>query len=187
MFVFGHLGLALLGARLLAPLLRRDGGFPVAVLLVGALLPDLIDKPLGHFVLPWDNGRLWAHTLVFALTLAALAWAAGSRRLQALSFGVGFHQLLDQMPWADPAGWLWPFGGAFARDVSPGMPDWWAALTSDPYIWTTETLGLVALVALLVVPYLGWTRAWWRAPTPGEAPSRVAPLRPGASERDAEP
>ncbi|PSG98076.1 hypothetical protein BRD56_02130 [Thermoplasmatales archaeon SW_10_69_26] len=181
MFVLGHLGFTLIGARLLAPALRRGASFPVGFLLVGALLPDLVDKPLGHVILPWDNGRLWAHTLLFTVLLAALAWGTASRRLGATSLGVGFHQLLDQIPWQDPGAWLWPLG-SFPREVSAGVPDWWAALLTDPYLWTTETIGLLAVASLLVLPMLGWRPAWWRGPaSDASAPGPVpVPVRPGA-------
>lgn len=175
MFVLGHLGLTLFAGRLLAPLASSGERFPVGFLLVGALLPDLIDKPLGHALLPWDNGRLWAHTLLFAGLLIGLAVLTASRRVSAVGLGTAIHQLLDQA-WQDPASWLWPFAGPFPRSVSTGMPDWLTIIATDPFIWATELAGLVALGAFLAAPWLGWTPRWW-------APGEPAPVEEPTAEQ----
>lgn len=186
-FPLAHLGLTLLVARLLAPFTWAGERFPVGFLLVGALLPDAIDKPLGHLLLGWDNGRLWAHTLLFAALLAGLAIAAASRRWSALALGTVCHQLLDQA-WQDPASWLWPLAGAFPREVSAGVPDWIGAILSDPFLWTTEAAGLLVLVALLLVPWLGSRPRWWRAPAAGDATALASETGTGvASEPETEP
>lgn len=181
MLVFGHLGFTVLAARLTGPLLRLER-WPMPALLVGALLPDLVDKPLGHALLPWDNGRLWAHTLGFGLALAAWTWWRASESAAALTFGTAVHHVLDRLPWADPATWLWPLAGDFPRDVSAGVPDWITALASDPYVWTTEGLGLLALAVLVGAPLVGWTPRWWRRRGPTEPVAR-----PTAGDPDAEP
>ncbi len=168
--MLGHLGFTLIAGRLLRPFAWTGQRFPVHLLLLGALLPDIIDKPLGHGILGWDNGRLWAHTLLFVLALGAWAWMRASPRLGALALGAGLHQLQDQLPWGDPASWLWPLGGAFPRGLSPGLPDWIAALTSDPYIWASEGIGLLALIVLIGLPSLGLGRQWWHRPAGGKAP-----------------
>lgn len=172
MLVLGHLGLTLLAGRLLRPLFSALDRFPVGCLLIGALLPDLLDKPLGHALLGWDNGRLWGHTLAFVLALGLWAWIRASPKVAALGLGAGFHQVLDQLPWADPATWLWPLAGPFPRGISPGVPDWIQALVSDPYIWATEAIGLAALLVLLVGPLLGLGPRWWQA---SQAPTPVPP------------
>lgn len=187
MFLLGHLGLTLLAARILAPLARLEERFPLEFLFVGALLPDLIDKPLGHLLLGWDNGRLWGHTLLFAAVLVALGLATASRRFGALGLGTVCHQLLDQA-WQDPTSWLWPMAGAFPRQVSAGVPDWIAAILGDPFLWTTEAAGLLALVFLLLVPWLGSSPRWWRKPAADEASSIGPRTEPGvASEPGTEP
>lgn len=172
-FLLGHLGLTLLVARLVAPFTGTGERFPLGFLLVGALLPDLIDKPLGHALLGWDNGRLWAHTLLFASLIVALALARASRRLGALGLGTVCHQLLDQA-WQDPTSWLWPMAGPFPREVSAGVHDWIAAILSEPFLWATEVAGLFSLVALLLVPWLGSSPRWWRPTAPGD-PAALGP------------
>lgn len=163
-FVLGHLGFSLLGARLARPL--WSGRFPVAWLLFGALLPDLIDKPLGHFLLPWDNGRIFAHTFLFVLLLGVAAWWRSSRALSGVTLGVFFHHVLDRLPWGDLETWFWPMFGGFEVRVSSGVPAWVSTLLTDPYVWVTESLGLVLLVVLLGAPLVGWLDAWWEAGRP---------------------
>lgn len=184
MFLLGHLGLTLLAVWLLRPLLPAGDGVPVGYVLVGALLPDLIDKPLGHVLLGWDNGRLWAHTLLFAVALLGLATYVGSRWGLTMGVATLIHQGLDQA-WLDPASWLWPLAGPFPTGVSAGVPEWWAALLSDPFLWTTEALGGLALVALLFGPWLGLGSRWWQpsAPSPSQPAEDVVPE---AARREAE-
>ncbi len=120
MFFFGHLGL---GQAIAA---RPYRGFSVAerrAFFVGALLPDLIDKPL--FYIPfWLSGRrgadagilsgthLFAHTAVFLLVLALAARIRRSARLRALAIGVATHFVLDGVGLSMNLGTLlWPLFG----------------------------------------------------------------------------
>jgi hypothetical protein len=99
-FALGHLGI---GKTIAARWYRR---FPTAgrrAFLVGALLPDLIDKPL--FYIPfWITGRrgellsgthLFAHTGLFLLALAIAALSTRSLLARALAIGVATHFVLD--------------------------------------------------------------------------------------------
>ena len=72
MFIFGHIGITLgifFGLEILVPKFRviTDPTF----LAIGALLPDLIDKPLGRVIFAHGiaNGRIIGHTLFFSLIL----------------------------------------------------------------------------------------------------------------------
>jgi hypothetical protein len=159
-FLLGHLGLTLLAGRLWAPI-TRDGSVPLTWLVAGGFLPDLIDKPLGHVLLSWGNGRLWAHTLWLGLLLAGLAALLASRRLAAVGLGTLVHQIGDQA-WLDLSSWLWPLAGSFPRQVSTGGPHWVQMLVTDPFVWATEAAGLLVFVALLGLPLLGLAPRWWR-------------------------
>ncbi|MDE2510595.1 MAG: metal-dependent hydrolase, partial [Elusimicrobia bacterium] len=100
MFPLGHLGLGLQTAK---PF-RRDR--PLKPLLLGTLLPDLIDKPL-YYGLSLATGhsgadlgliagtRSFGHTVLFTAALAALARARRSKTLAALALGSATHLLLD--------------------------------------------------------------------------------------------
>ena len=72
MLLFGHLGVTLgtfFGLAFFIPQLWTI--IDPAYLVIGSLLPDLIDKPLGTIVFPSAiaNGRMITHTLFFSVTL----------------------------------------------------------------------------------------------------------------------
>lgn len=71
MLVFGHLGFT----TGIFSLIEEKLGYRIdyRVVFIGALLPDMIDKPLGMILLPLHNGRVFAHTLLFALMLLSLS------------------------------------------------------------------------------------------------------------------
>jgi membrane-bound metal-dependent hydrolase YbcI (DUF457 family) len=84
---------------------------------LGALLPDLIDKPLGKILLrgPLDNnGHVFGHTLLFTLTVllpgAYLLARAGDPRLFAMAVAALTHLALDPVNHA-PQTLLWPLLG----------------------------------------------------------------------------
>jgi hypothetical protein len=92
---------------------------------LGSILPDLVDKPVGHILLSGslDYGRIYAHSLlftglilVFGLILSLRYKRAGPLTV-ALVAGILSHQLLDAM-WLEPANWYWPVFGPF-RGHSP--------------------------------------------------------------------
>jgi len=101
---------------------------------VGALLPDLIDKPLGHFLLDGGigSGRIYAHGIFFFLALlliGILIWRKNqSFFIIALSFGVLSHQALDLM-WQIPENWFYPLLGPYRRTEYPDF--FWAAITAE--------------------------------------------------------
>jgi hypothetical protein len=120
MFIAGHVGL---GLGLLAAL-RRARGSTWAISLgwvsLFALLPDIIDKPLG--LLWWELGsrRLIAHSLLFSLlTLVCvrLLWP----RLASYAWLTPVHLLLDGMWWS-PHTLLFPFLG-LRFDPDPLPPE----------------------------------------------------------------
>jgi membrane-bound metal-dependent hydrolase YbcI (DUF457 family) len=123
MFLFGHLGLGLKAAK------PFDRGLPVAPLLFGTILPDLIDKPLYYSLsaLTHHHGaalgivagtRSFGHTILFAAALAALGRARRSPALLAVALGCGTHILLDvitdivlRAPGFSMQAFLWPLMG----------------------------------------------------------------------------
>jgi membrane-bound metal-dependent hydrolase YbcI (DUF457 family) len=91
---------------------------------LGAVLPDLIDKPLGHILFQGtlDNGRLFAHGLLFLglVAVVALIYFRSKRSylLLALALGISLHQLGDSM-FLDQVGWFWPAFGPYAQEHFP--------------------------------------------------------------------
>jgi len=152
MLVFCHL---FVGAAIGLALARATGDRRlVAAGLFAGILPDLIDKPLGHLMLAstLDNGRLVAHSLAFVLVLlvagALLLRGRGPLLAPVLALGVLSHQLLDAM-WRDPSAWFFPLLGPFV----PGhYPDYFlsglAAELGTPSEWLfgAATLALVLAV-----------------------------------------
>ncbi|MGA1873684.1 MAG: metal-dependent hydrolase [Thermoplasmatota archaeon] len=135
----GHLGIPLVPF-----LLGREPDWDIRLLALGAFLPDIIDKPLGHLILSENNGRIFAHTLLFAslLLMAAAAW----RPLMPLSLGVSSHLLLDGI-FLDPRGALWPILGGFESTDYEVIR--WLHAFAEPYTLTEELLGLAVLVFVL--------------------------------------
>ena len=126
----------------------------IRILLVGSLLPDIIDKPVGHFLFRdvFANGRIFCHTLLFLLviSLAGIFLYRRSRKnwLLVLAFGTFTHLIFDRM-WLIPRTLFWPlYGWAFPQ----GDPDpihWLsgvlAALLADPSTYIPEVIGAAIL------------------------------------------
>lgn len=142
MLLFAHLGLALLFAR---PFKRVD----LAFLAIGSMLPDIIDKPLGTILFGTPSmGRIFAHTMLFLLVLAALALYLRDLRLASLCGGVIIHLGLDSM-WNSPAILFWPLLGNFpiADHMSPlSYLEMLMSGLRNPGILIPECLGLAYLV-----------------------------------------
>ncbi len=130
----------------------------IRFLLLGSLLPDLIDKPIGIYLFPetFGSGRIFCHTLLFAIFLTlgglCLLQRGGKTWLLALAFGVFVHLILDQM-WLYPRTLLWPiFGLTFAKTY---LENWLGniiqGLFIDPEVFITELVGAAILIWFALV------------------------------------
>lgn len=149
--ILWHVG----GTVFLARWVFRDPGMDLRVLVLGGLLPDLIDKPLGSvlFTSYFETGRIYAHTLLFAaLTLATVMFAttrgsAARKRWMALPIGVLLHLVLD-MPIDAETLW-WPvLGVEFPSFAEGAFADLVAYMLNSPWVIAQEVIGLAYLVAL---------------------------------------
>ena len=132
----------------------RDEAMDLRFLALGAILPDLIDSPIGLVLWPqFRSVRLAAHTLLFATLLLGAVMAVTRRgrprkRWMPLAIGVLLHLVLDGM-WRFPSTLWWPFlgwefdGTSFA--TVGAYLDW---LLTDVRTWALEAVGLAYLAAL---------------------------------------
>lgn len=147
--IFWHLGATLAVVRYAF----RDPAMDLRFLAVGAVLADVIDKPVGSVV--WNGGfgtgRLWGHALLFPLTLLIVVMVitrrgAGSRK-QWLGLPIGglMHLVLDGV-WTDPETFLWPvLGWRFPTRDPSGLGALISELVTDPWILAGEAVGLLYL------------------------------------------
>ncbi|TKX61479.1 metal-dependent hydrolase [Halorubrum sp. GN12_10-3_MGM] len=157
MFPHGHLLVALL--PVIAYVAVRDRHLPtrgvVFVTAVGSQFPDFVDKPLAHQFGVLPSGRVFVHSLPFALPIAAgvLAYGhyterprvAGAFAAAYLSHMVGdtYRSLLAGQV---PPDLLWPFVAARPR---PTVPFWAGVNGINVRLWTA--FSAVILVVTLVV------------------------------------
>lgn len=119
MFLFGHLGITFGIAFLLLRLLKIEPNRRLYLfVLVGAILPDIIDKPTGEILLAdsLSNGRLFAHTLLFIFILLLIGIYIYKYRRSgeiggfALCFASFIH-LCEALMWLFQETLLYPFFG----------------------------------------------------------------------------
>lgn len=174
MFLLGHMGITLGAAVLLDAALSKSHSIStqsnqqlqynqqtkpsllsridLRILLVGSLLPDIIDKPVGDvfFQDTFSNGRIFCHTLLFLalITLAGFYLYRNYGRAWplVLSFGTFIHLILDQI-WVEPSTLLWPFYGfAFEKIEQTHMLDYWfREMHTAPSVYVPEIIGAVIL------------------------------------------
>lgn len=150
-----HLG----GALLIGRYVFRDAAMDLRWLAVGAILPDVIDKPIASILFneTFHAHRVYGHTLVFAalgMVAALLLTKRGTsarRAAFAVILGVFVHLGLDGA-WTTPETFLWPvFGWGFPEAAGTDFPSLVSSMVKDPLVWVGEGLGAAYLVYL-----------WWR-------------------------
>lgn len=132
----------------------RDDRMDLRMLALGAVLPDLIDTPLGLlFFDQLQSVRLVTHGLVVASAVmvgVVLSTRRGRPRKlwMPLAIGLLFHLLLDAM-WLDPETLWWPFlGTEFSPAEQSTAGAYVQAVLSDWRVWAGEVIGLLYLVYL---------------------------------------
>ncbi len=117
--IFWHLGVTLF----LFLWIFKDRTADLRYLLIGSLLPDLIDKFL-YLVEVTDNSRTYGHTLLLAVwTLFIVMFITNKNSSNRKSYllvpiALLFHLLLDEM-WLYKETLFWPiFSGQFSQHIS---------------------------------------------------------------------
>ena len=169
MLPLGHTGIGLQVAK------PFRGKLPLEPLVVGTLLPDLIDKPL-YYGLSLATGRhgfdiglisgtrTIGHTILFTAALAALARARRSKVLSALALGSATHLVLDVATDVftrrfsfSMSVWVWPLlGWQFPGYAYTGLRDHLGQY-HEPFLFLAELVGATLL-------YVEWRRRRRTAP-----------------------
>ncbi|MFA5294511.1 MAG: metal-dependent hydrolase [Methanoregulaceae archaeon] len=152
MYILCHLLAGVLTGVILS--LWRKERWLILAAAIGSVLPDLVDKPLGHIILAdsVNFGRIYTHSLVVLLLFfiaGVLAWWYYRSFIGiALALGLFSHQLLDLM-WEEYWNWLWPFFGPFHGDTCVNFfaSGFWQELT-NPSEWLFAAAILLVLIML---------------------------------------
>lgn len=129
-------------------------------ILVGAVLPDVIDGVLGLFLFDGPAGRWIAHSLaaVIAVAVAIILGLRGERRLAVFGIAVGWllHLVADGM-WQAPFTFFWPaFGLEFSdTPVEPYSVDLLTHPLDHLSTWGAELAGLAVLAWFWIAFRLG--------------------------------
>lgn len=169
MLLFGHIGITAAAATLtdmafppeivhktqsgfrykfvsiLATIRDKTGNLDYRMILIGSMLPDIIDKPL--FLLfnesGFFTGRSHAHTLLFAVVLLFAGIVIRKPWLLTLALANVSHLFLDYL-WKDPKILFWPFLGRFEPyEAERWVSGLWYNVTHLPEIYIPEIIGLI--------------------------------------------
>jgi len=141
----------------------RDREFPgawlVLVAFLGSQFPDLVDKPLAHVLFVLPSGRVFMHSLPFAvpLSLLVIGYARQTGRLRTggvFVFAYVSHLAADNYRALTgagahvPADLLWPFVPPTPR---PPVPYWAGPNSINLHLWSLFSVATLALVAYVLV------------------------------------
>ncbi len=129
----------------------RLGSIDYRWVLLGSLLPDILDKPMWLFAFGdiFPTGRAWGHTflfnfLLFIFGLILLKYKKSG--LLVISLCSFTHLLLDEM-WKNPVTLWWPLLGRFRKVETVGwMSGLLHSLFTDPGTYIPEIIGLAVIL-----------------------------------------
>ena len=132
---------------------RQLGSIDYRLVLLGSLLPDILDKPSWLFTFSdiFPSGRDYGHTFLFNLILFICGLILIKYKkswLLIISLSSIIHLVLDQM-WDNPVALWWPLLGPFHRAETTGwLSNIIQALFSDPGTYIPEIIGLIIILLL---------------------------------------
>jgi len=166
MFLFGHIDVTLgvfFGLDTFIPQLKMI--IDPKYLVIGALLPDLIDKPLGRviFASTIANGRIVGHTLLFSIFIFLMGLYLYEKRRDvrvfSLAIGSFFHLMEDQM-WKTPKTLFWPLLGLrFPKDYTDNSGIWYLIReleNSFTFHFSQSAIPEIVGMGVIVILSLNW-------------------------------
>ncbi|MHA1775553.1 MAG: hypothetical protein DRO88_10765 [Promethearchaeia archaeon] len=148
MFVLTHIFVPLL---ILELIILKNKEFERKIsrfwLVLGGLLPDLIDKPLSLTFPDIFSGRGVAHApLLWIVLIGVFFFYKPIRSITtSTAMGIFIHLLLDipEIPW------LWPF--VPFKIYHSTFQEWFNTLIHNPVVISTEILSFIGLIVLLKI------------------------------------
>jgi membrane-bound metal-dependent hydrolase YbcI (DUF457 family) len=148
--IFWHVG----GSIAIARYAFRDERMDLRFLVLGALIADLVDTPVGLALYPrFESVRLVGHTLTaaaLAMVFVLLRTRRGRprKRWMPIAIGMLLHLFLDAM-WPDPETLWWPFLGLdFSAAGAATAGEYVRSVLGDWRTWALEAVGFVYLAVL---------------------------------------
>lgn len=129
------------------PYIKHNYNFNRLALIIGSILPDLIDKSL--MFLGLGSGRGLSHTLLFVVVVYVtilLLFKGKTTIPNSLAIGILFHLLLDlpEIPL------FYPFINYQFIYLEDPFSDWLFTLFNDPIVQITEILGILFLIIIII-------------------------------------
>ncbi|MHA2362884.1 MAG: metal-dependent hydrolase [Candidatus Hodarchaeales archaeon] len=155
MYLLGHLGFTALSVHGMESFLSKKKNYTFeknyTILLIGSMMPDLIDKPIGSLM--FETGRWFGHSILFIILSTIIMWILLNfflKRKQAnveanlFAWGCFMHLILDT-PGLNVQVIFWPLLG-----MKFSHSNWNSFLFGiySPFVWLTEFLGLIILIGL---------------------------------------
>ncbi len=149
MLILGHAGITL---GIFWFLEEKVGlRFDYRIVVLSALLPDIIDKPLGMIILPLNNGRIVGHTIIFVLAL--LFVGLRYRSFLIISLASMLHLVEDEM-WNEPETLFWPLMGNFPREEYGGLYEYVKTTASEYIPSLSHTFIFEVVGAFIIILFL---------------------------------
>jgi membrane-bound metal-dependent hydrolase YbcI (DUF457 family) len=156
MFFFGHMGITAGAVQGINRSMRpAEPKIDLRKAIFVAILPDLIDKPVGllYPIVFGNHTRLWGHSLAASIVLLVLLLIFGQGRRAALIFWSIYlgHFLLDRLWIADAHAFLWPFFGT-RKPLNTTILHKWEVAITQPWTIFGEIAG-ISILSYLIVQY----------------------------------
>ncbi len=131
------------------------------ILFLGSMVSDVIDKPIGRAILKetYDNGRIYAHTLLFLVAVTAIGLYLYRRKRSSagmvFSLGVLTHLFLDAM-WFRPRTFFWPLLGLSFGEYPTDLYSWSGIQAVMDKVVANPAMALMALPEVMGALVLVW-------------------------------